>query len=262
MFLGLLGAWMLVAHGAAKIDAAGQYLPFNGVTVVSFFKGSGVQSILHPLHAFMSESEVITPFCSMLPLESWHVTTHNLWVESSFSPNAWNGFIEDNLGYFRKLSKRLEGLGGSFEPTLADLFVGSVIQLLFDIPQEWSEKLRRVGSEFDVVSGIPSKMHTTLCYFYRETKPEQVEQITKLLKEKLESLGSAKPLKLELKQPELASFKSMKEFTPWDGEKHPFVQEKKELKKRAKNIYKLKKESFSASPSPSPSPKKSGEPTL
>lgn len=206
-----------------KINEDGKYCLFPGVTVVSSV-GSTNEDLWSEIYQTLERQKTITDHYALLPAESYHMTTINLYV-AEFQKN-WKNFIDQNLEWFQNFSVSIEN-ETNFQPQVLSIypqFHGGVLLLRIDIPEEQKRKNFELAQKYGLVGLIPDiQFHITLGYIYKRIPSNEVEQISRLFQDSVENIlqNYSKPICFE--RPELTYFNDMTAFIPWKGEFNPFT---------------------------------------
>lgn len=204
-----------------KIDSKGNYLEYPGITIIAPIENNlrtdnlGLQTIYHAI----KESPLLSRYYAPLPYKSYHVTTCNLYTKEE-QVTDWDNFITTRLDFFQMLSARL--MENQFIPqvSIEEVQTCGALQLLLELPENQRNIIESIAKEFNIEEGIPQFFHMTLAYEYKGIWDRKIYLDIKDEFAKIIANFSAQ--KIILKAPTLASFESMKKFTPWDGKVNPF----------------------------------------
>ena len=208
-----------------KINEQGKYCPFPGVTVVSSVGPSNSDLWLHIFQALNGLSK-ITDHYALLPVDSYHMTTINLFVAET-NPEAWNDHINKNLSWFQNLAASINK-ETDFNPEVLSIypeFHGGIILLRVILPEEQKRKNFELAQKYGIVNLIPNiQFHITLGYIYKAIPSQEIEIITRLFEDSIQNIlrNYSKPIRFE--KPELTYFHDMAAFIPWKGERNPFTE--------------------------------------
>ena len=89
-----------------KVDENGHYLRFRGVTIVAPI-GDRNKDFFKILPSRLAKDSIITKYISLLPVDSYHMTTTNLHSHQR-SDEDWNEFIERKKRKLQKLDSKLK----------------------------------------------------------------------------------------------------------------------------------------------------------
>jgi hypothetical protein len=211
-----------------KIDSEGNYLPFPGFTVVADVYQTN-RDLFDELHRRLRKSELITRYNSLLPAESYHITTfavitpkHSKMLVGE-DDRQWQYWIEQNMTKLHSMHKSIESTLTPFNFRITgcqDKRLTLMVQV--DPLAETAQKdlAKVVGYKKDV----PRYFHISLAYQYRPFEdPSIVGRIAQELNEILQEILPNYPLvDLPAMQPHLCYYHDMCEFVPWDATTNPF----------------------------------------
>lgn len=209
-----------------KINSSGKFLRFPGVTVISSI-GEKNSEIWKDLYQELNKSQLIQKYYSLLPSESYHLTTINLYTEKNDGGIHWGLFIEKELPWFQRLNDELHIR--EFQPkiTVVKAIVGrSALLLLVELDSNQVKKNLDLAQAFSLEKKIPEEFHITLGYPYKDIPNgdrKKIEEETQKIVEKILRSGSSS---FDFKEPELCYFTDMTKFLPWDGRMNPFSEAK------------------------------------
>eukprot|EP01032_Pedospumella_encystans_P011832 gene11832-13729_t len=173
-----------------KLDAAGNFLPFAGITVVSSAveSDSNAAVFLEVYNALKASPRIVENF-AMLPPESYHMT-----AERNITPVV----------------------------TPHGAAIGGALFLMLQVDSRQHKEIRDTARGFDVLQKVP-RFHISFGY---RTKAIDGELHTELLFELqlIFNMAFAKHQmsSLTLAPVKLCYFDDMTKFIPWDATKNPF----------------------------------------
>lgn len=206
----------------AKIDDSGHYLPFSGVTVVAAV-GRQNREFFEKFHSQLAQEKSITDHISLLPVDSYHMTTINLYTQSGQSNKTWGDFINGHLDWFQDLRKSIDST--SFMPHIAveeATVPGYALLILVRLAENEAKIIKDTAIPRQLENQIPGVFHITVGYVYSGS----VEQAN-LIQEKANSilknlLSQRQSSEFTLESPKLCYFNDMLAFIPWNGIASPF----------------------------------------
>ena len=141
-----------------KIDEHGDYCPFPGITVIA-----GILDQDFPLwqrvHNVIESSELIRPYFTALPYESYHMTTTDLFTEQFDGADHWETFVHDKLPFFQALHAKLEEKKITPMINIQHIHFSSVIQLVVTLPEEQRHHIHEIAAEFGLKDKVPRALH-------------------------------------------------------------------------------------------------------
>lgn len=220
IFLLLLRAYFTMQRktNLIKINEKGVFQPFEGVTVISHAQPICL-SMLFTLQKRLALIPSLTDYFSLLPPDSLHMTTMNLYVAAEKAD--WIQFIDTNLDFFQSLDLFLKENNTCFTGSVAAIENNGVIQLILNIPNNIKTEIERMACKFGLKNLIPHEFHMTLGYQYKNIPASTRDRLFSSIKMEIANLlDNAPPLTFE--SPALCYFNDMKKFINWDGKSNPF----------------------------------------
>lgn len=209
----------------SKINTEGTYLPFPGFTIVSDTDDQDM-----PFFRALYEALVTVPefkeYYELLPLDSMHMTTNNLFTQIPNYASNWNEFINDQLPWFKKLYQSVEASDVRPRITLSELKGWRGINIGVEVNENDKTIIKNVAEEFKIESKIPAYFHLSLAYLKKDiTEADRASLLIKLntIFNELLIEHSYKGKVLTLKKSNLTYFPDMKSFVPWNAASNPFV---------------------------------------
>ena len=200
-----------------KIDPDGRYLRFPGVTVVSAIRDGDLPA-WQSVYSDMAVLPLVTDHYSLLPAESYHMTTADLFT---FRDHG-QALIEQNLPMLRQIHGAL--IEHAYQPRIViESFsvLPNVCRLNLAFSQEQQAINRAIFARFDLLNRIPPVFHITLGYSYKPTDQALRERIAEALGAKFTCVGKS----FILDRPKLCYFDDMLAFIPWDVAEMPWKKE-------------------------------------
>ncbi|QIN33562.1 DUF1868 domain-containing protein [Legionella longbeachae] len=211
-----------------KIDSTGNYVEFPGVTIIApIIKTSQENHFLHNMHQSLASSTLLTQYYTPLPLESYHMTTCNLYTKNEHNLD-WFKFITDRLEFFQNLCTQLKNHEFIPEVSIEAVQVGRALQLRLSLPESQKAVIRELAQTMGIEEGIPSFFHLTLAYCYKNISDKKLHQ--EIISAVEEIIAPYINRQIKLHVPTLCYFESMLAFIPWNGTAYPF-NEKQCIKK-------------------------------
>lgn len=204
-----------------KINAKGQYTEYPGITVIAN-TSKEENDVWKQIHDVLNNSNLVSSYFAPLPQTSYHMTAINLFTEMDDGGENWGAFVTDRLPALRELTAQLETSPIHPQVKLKSIRTSSVIQLQVELPPEQRELLEQVAETFNLRHKVPKEMHITLAYQYKLVTGTDHEQLEQYLQEEIERIFDKNPI-VTFQTPELAYFKNMERFTPWDARRNPFI---------------------------------------
>lgn len=204
-----------------KIDEKGRFLSFPGVTVIAPV-GAQNTALFENLYQMLLLKEQLTNRCALLPVSSYHMTTHNLYVENDAGKGNLRPFLQQKLPFFQSLSRRLQE--AQFRPTVQvqGVAAGQTLGLRLALAQDQAQIVDSIAREFGIQDKIPAFFHITLCYFFDRSSSDLRKQLANELQAPiLELFGNYGP-QVTLESPQLSYFFDMTAFYPWSAATIPF----------------------------------------
>lgn len=205
-------------NSLVKIDATGKYCNFPGVTIVAPTKRED-WDFWKQVHNQLQSYKLLQEYYSLLPFESYHMTTNNIYTKKSDGGSSWDEFVNKNLPKLQKLHNTYNE--NIFEPeiTVETLFLEKKgMKLIVKLKEEHHSIIKEISGKFDLLHKIPRIFHITLAYPYKTPDETILKELRMELKSSLSCFGK----KLVLDSPKLCYFHDMKKFIPWNAEINPF----------------------------------------
>ncbi len=208
-----------------KIDRFGAFCKFQGVTIVSH-ANSSCYLVWNKVYQILSRDAVVCQSFSLLPPDSYHITTTNLYTQEGISEHGWSSLISGNLDFFQTISSELVGsfkheFAAAVNPRLIN--IKGVLQLFFLLPDDFQQAINTVASAHGLEGNIPPSFHVTLAYQNKPISSHDVRHLDALMSNIVHVLNSLGPLNFD--PPRLCSFNDMTNFEIWDGKDNPFIEE-------------------------------------
>ena len=221
-----------------KVDGTGRYLRFRGTTVVAAAEAGAATWV--SLHATLCAMPQITDHYSLLPVDSYHLTTMSLFHERSPNgglqvaseqhepPRSWEALLEDQLDWLRRLeSEGIRTESAPLEGTIAEPIVGGVIMIAVDLGAEATARIRDQASRWGVTqrfpAAVPDPFHVTLGYMYRRPPDDGWDVLSGAVHTAMAAaVPSAQARRVRFDAPRLCYFNDMTKFIPWDASSNPF----------------------------------------
>ena len=204
-----------------KINVKGEYIPFQGVTVVASI-GAQNKEMWQKIYEELNQNRLLKQFYTLLPVDSYHLTTLNLFTERSKKTGNWKDFITGQLPFFQNINKKLEAEAFHPHVKLERPGVAKTLQITIQLDKEEKEKIQSLGKEFSQQKNVPNPLHVTLGYLYRDMGKGTRDQIFLKLQRIMKKILASYKKPVVLDTPKLCYFKDMQEFIPWNGDTNPF----------------------------------------
>ncbi len=202
-----------------KIDSEGNYTKFPGVTVVAAIRTQDFD-LWKEIYNEVSKCTVTKEHYSLLPWESYHMTTNNLHCHRDYSVSEWHTFIEKNLPVFQKIHALTIEKTFNPEITIDKLYTcDRVIYLELKLLEDHHSIVKSVAQSVNTEDKIPPEFHITLGYAYKPVDDATLEVICQELKTNLTCFGKT----YTLDPPKICHFDDMTAFIPYDFQKSPFI---------------------------------------
>ena len=208
---------------AQKIDATGRYLPFPGITIVSYVESSELAT-WETFYQELTKIPEFTNYFAILPVKSFHMTTTNLYTQSQFSSKeAWSGFTSTHLKLFEQIHHHLES--NAFNPAVKvrEVILTSVIMLTLNVSKTETGIIHKTAERFSVQDFIPPVFHITIAYQYKPLTKATGLAIQSAVQAIVSDLFIKPGRSLLLQKPQLTYFNDMSAFIPWDAGMNPFL---------------------------------------
>ncbi len=203
------------------IDADGNFVQFPGVNVIARVNPND-ETFWKSIYDCLNNSSLIKQHFSLLPHQSYHMTTNNLYTQMQRGDEEWQKFIDNNLIFFKELNLLLKD-HYTFIPEIQikSAITRGVLQLIVELPTEQKNKITGIAAQLKLNDLIPSVFHITLAYQYRVTNESINQKIEQLFSQEVMPICE-KISSVNLLQPALCYFNAMTAFYPWDGQSSPF----------------------------------------
>jgi hypothetical protein len=201
-----------------KVSPTGRYKRFSGLTAVADIAMTD-HEFFKELYNELNKIPEIKKYYALLPVESYHMTTNNLYVKSSFE-NKWKEFLGKKLDWFKKFHKALKIEDIRPQIKLAYINVENTMGIIVTPSAASVEKIYAFGRKFNVENKIPKPFHITLAYLYKDITVSNKIQIKYKADEVFKKLIKKyryQDKEITLSPASLRYFNTMKNFTPWDG---------------------------------------------
>ena len=205
-----------------KLDAAGNFLPFAGITVVSSAveSDSNAAVLLEVYNALKASPRIVENF-ALLPPESYHMTAVDLCTQAE-THGDWLNFVNGKLSTFHSFHSVLQERNITPVVTPHGAAIGGALFLMLQVDPRQHKEIRDTARGFDVLQKVP-RFHISFGY---RTKAIDGELHTELLFELQLIFNTAfakhQLSSLTLAPVKLCYFDDMTKFIPWDATKNPF----------------------------------------
>jgi hypothetical protein len=202
-----------------KVNAAGEYLRFQGITVVASAINDVLTEFWENIYSELKSCRVVTDQYALLPYESYHMTTLNVQDQGQRSDKEWYQFVHNSLPWMHSLHQRLERDAMRPKVVLDRIVAGGTIMIFLRLDPEQDARIRTTAKDFDIMHATQPVYHITLAYRYTDvTAPTQAEVLIVLDKifQRIANQG------MELEPPKLCYFSDMTAFIPWEAQHNPF----------------------------------------
>jgi hypothetical protein len=205
---------------SSKIGSTGDYLPFSGLTVVADVYQSN-KEVFDQLYARLSSS-CIPEYCSLLPKESYHITTFSIISRKKMEKDKWVKYMKCEAKRMQHLHAALNKLPDTYQFKFA-VDHRKHLTLSAHLDCETVEAQRSIAEKYSLLKCIPKRFHITLGYLYKAFPNAEEENrfnearsqiAVDFLRYELECLVA--------QQPKLCYYNDMTKFFPWDGTHDPF----------------------------------------
>lgn len=210
--------------GAQKIDSEGRFLEFPGISVVADI-GAEDKELWLRVYNSLRNSQLITQYFSLLPPNSYHMTTIDLYIKNE--DPYWSEFVSDYLPWFQSLSAGLQT--HAFRPHVVPkaYHVSGVIQFIFDLDITQHQNILQVARGYKIpMEKVTKYSHVTLAYGYKSIPNGILNQIQKDVEYIFQSTMKTYHKPIVFDEPKLRYFHNMTEFVPWEGKENPFINKK------------------------------------
>jgi hypothetical protein len=197
----------------AKIDSTGVYLPFSGLTTLSFVDSK--KQCWQSVSALLNNT-LIKRYYAPLPLESYHMTLFSLMNERESTP--WVETANKYIAPLRQLKKNLRDSNLTPVVKYEGLRTEGVIQLHLAGLTKQVKEIKRLKSFLFSPPIALDALHVTLAYQFKTVAEADKEKLSALFvsihKTLMKLLGKTST---KLLPAQLCYFKNMTLFKPWDG---------------------------------------------
>jgi len=201
-----------------KIDSNGRYCRFPGITIVSAIRSEDLE-IWTQLYNQLEKCENLKEYYSLLPVESYHMTTSGLYNQKRDGGSNWEGLLNEKLPQLRQLNKTLSEKAFSPEIIIDSLSLRKIgITLYLKLKEEHRQIIQEVAEKFGLADKVPKSFHISLAYTYKVPAEDKLKEMKKQLKSSVDCIGKT----FKLDSPKLCYYNDMTAFIPWDTEKSPF----------------------------------------
>ncbi len=207
-----------------KIDlVSGNYTSFPGFTVVADVYDQN-REFFSEIYKRLSDSQVITEYYALLPLESYHITQFGINEQKAMTDSQWNSWIkqnQDNLTMVHDLFSQQP----EFEFRMSSI-KDNRLTFLVSIDQQTVDRHRAVANASNFGREHFHHPHISLGYerkriSSKSTVPQEINnELNKILTEVQQQFSVGV---LRASKPELCYFYDMTKFIPFDGKSNPFV---------------------------------------
>ncbi len=211
---------MHTVFAGSKVSLSGQYLPFPGVTVISMVAD---RSFCNELHDALAKHADLLDYMALLPADSYHMTTLNLFVEDQTEGEGLAAFLRRRTEVlFKPLGAYIEKNGFSPRGKIVGVTdYGNMLKI--QLPEMQAQTLQHSAVRFHLDSKLPGSWHVTLGYYYRELTEAQRVHFYSIVRTELEALlVKRRSRQCDFTRPHLTSFQDMTAYSLWDGETSPF----------------------------------------
>jgi len=198
-----------------KVDDQGKYRIFPGITIICPLTNP---KEWQEIPTFISQTRELRKYYSPLPLDSYHMTILDLFVQRDKTNEEWASFLLSKSDGFQKIRDVFSALTFTPTPIFRGVAISGVISLEFALSETDSQIisfLRQLLASFvgaHVSSGYV--FHMTLAYQY--TNPVGQEPNMKVMEEEVRDLASKittilfnRDNKILLKPAQIIAFDSM-----------------------------------------------------
>lgn len=202
-----------------KLNAQGKFAPFPGITIVSSCIVESSNDLWESVHEALSKNAIISSHFALLPWQSFHMTTLNLWTRNNMNEADWNKLVEENLPFFQSLRRRLEDTLLKPIIVIDRVFVKGTIMIFLRLNCEQDKLLREIAREFKIEFAVQHQYHITLGYQNAPMSENSMNEVYCAMEEILHPFLERR---MVLEPQKLCFFKDMTCFTPWDAQSNPF----------------------------------------
>ena len=204
----------------SKIDESGNFLKFQGITVVASANSKVNLNLWQHLHDSLSSIPIVTNHFSLLPIESYHMTTMSVCSQKLLPDDQWVAFIDSRLDWFKKLQKRI--VECEFHPSvvLESIEACWTLRVILRLDEEQRRQVQDLAREFDLEFRLPASFHVTLGYQFAEPDAATQRELKSCLDRVFEGYRGRR---MQLGAPHLCYFRDMTQFTAWTAERNPYI---------------------------------------
>lgn len=237
-----------------KVDRAGKYSRFPGCSVVAAVRecdkakwdelnlelsNSKLQEGEYSLLIFVSSIEqrlniknnlsllfkftmcrsgvLLSEYYSFLPSSSYHMTTHNLFIEEGLTNDEWRRQICKHEKLLHGLALFVNNQIFQPEARLSTCETNGGLQVHLDLPKDQSSIIETIADNFNISQGLPYLWHITLAYQYKQLPPNiSHDAVAATLMRVVHSVLHDDLIVFD--PPKLCYFEDMTAFYPWDVE--------------------------------------------
>jgi len=214
-----------IGKNSEKIDTMGKYIIFPGVTIVADTSATD-QAFFEEIYAGLQRIPHLKEYYSLLPVDSYHMTTNNLYVKNH--ARSWKEFEKEfKAGLFKKIHETLQKDPIVPEVKLVSIKAERTMAIILNAEKDQQDKIVNFGNKFKIEKFIPKPFHITLGYLYKDIPVSQQiiirekagelfnNLLVKYYSDKLDHVFVLRPTSLRY-------FNTMLEFYAWDGQNKPF----------------------------------------
>jgi len=201
-----------------KIDNQGKYCKFPGITIVSAIRQEDFE-IWKKIHDQLEKCPNLKEYFSLLPAESYHMTTFGLFNQKRDGGSNWEKFIDEKLPKLQEINKELNARSFSPEVIIDSFSVRKIgITLYLKLKEDQKKIIKEVAEKFGFQEHVPNSFHISLAYTYKMPDEEKLKE----MKNQFKSAVTCVKKSFKLDPPKLCYYNDMTAFIPWDAEKNPF----------------------------------------
>ncbi len=201
-------------------------MPFPGFTVVADVFGPN-SDLFQRIVSRLEACTLITEHYSLLPVESYHITSFSLVEQRKMNDRQFNDWIKHHLKGMQLVHQQLHSQTAPFKFRITGVGRRRP-SLICEVDDEASSQQRAVAEMSPYEKNIPRQFHISLCYQYKDSSDPNFqslvyEQMCAIMEEELPGYSS---VSLSAEQPKLCYFHDMTRFIPFDAARNPFAQVK------------------------------------